>query len=679
MNRTVQQLPAAERAPSAAEKAMFEFAYRLATPLWVFDIDHSCILLANDAACAVWQAESESELQSRDLSEGMSSTVRNRLLQYQADFADGAVFSELWTVYPKDEPVSLDVQYSGFMRGAGSFAMLCEASLPTDVSPENIRSTEALLHTDVMISLYKRDGPPLYMNPAARTAVLSSDQTLADLFVDRRENDVLMFELDRKGEHNQVSKVYTDAGLRWHSLSAKLCADAATGEPAVLVTSNDVSDLKIARDKARYLAQRDQLTGCYNRTFLKQTVHDLAQFPPQRCALLFFDIDQFKQINDTYGHEMGDDVLRRIANRAQAALSKLDVLVRLGGDEFVILFRGFSEQSDLIAQVEQLLCDLRKPFQHNAIRLSPTVSMGLAFFKPGKHSLTSAMSQADIALYASKVEGRDRLTVFNEVLGAAAKARNQIELDLRAATQRDEFILYYQPRVDFVSKKIVSAEALVRWQHPTRGLVPPNDFIPVCEETGLIAQVGQIILERGLEQIESWNQSGIDIELSINISPLQFESSDLINTLARFAADPSFPAHRVELEVTENALIGNVEKIAEQLQDISDLGYRIAIDDFGVGYSNLSYVSAFPADCIKIDRSFISQLPGSGPVIGLILALARQIGARTVAEGVETPAQANWLADQACDQAQGFLFHRPMPLDDLKRVLKEDASDSQPS
>jgi len=264
-------------------------------------------------------------------------------------------------------------------------------------------------------------------------------------------------------------------------------------------------------------------------------------------------------------------------------------------------------------------------------------------------------------------------------LGAAAKARNQIELDLRAATQRDEFILYYQPRVDFVSKKIVSAEALVRWQHPTRGLVQPNDFIPVCEETGLIAQVGQIILERGLEQIESWNQSGIDIELSINISPLQFESSDLINTLARFAADPSFPAHRVELEVTENALIGNVEKIAEQLQDISDLGYRIAIDDFGVGYSNLSYVSAFPADCIKIDRSFISQLPGSGPVIGLILALARQIGARTVAEGVETPAQANWLADQACDQAQGFLFHRPMPLDDLKRVLKEDASDSQAS
>ena len=656
---------------------MFDFAYRLLTPIWLFDIDSSRILLANQAACEIWKTTNEADLQSRDLSAGMSATVRNRLLQYQADFEDGSTFNELWTVYPKGVPISLDVHFSGFLRETGRFAMLCEAKMPKDSTADNIRSTEALLHTDVMISLFERDGPPLYMNPAARNAVLSADQSLAEFFVDRRDHDMLMFELDRAGEHAQVSKVYTNAGLRWHHLSAKLCADAATGAPAVLLTANDVSDLKTARDKARYLAQRDQLTGCFNRTYLKQVVQDLAQFETQRCALLFFDVDRFKQINDTFGHEMGDCVLRRLASRAQASLSKQDLLVRLGGDEFVILYRGVTQKSALIGKVDHLLDDLRTPFRHNSIRMAPTVSMGLTFFRPGQQSLTSVMSEADVALYASKVDGRNRLTVFSDALGAAARARNQIELDLKRAIEADEFVLHFQPRVEFATQRIVSAEALVRWQHPTRGLVFPNDFIPVCEETGLIEKVGQMILARGLRQVAHWNRNGVDVDMSINISPLQFESADLIDTLAHFAADPCFPAHRVELEVTENALIGNIEKLAGQLREISELGYRIAIDDFGVGYSNLSYVSAFPVDCIKIDRSFISQLPASGPVIGLILALARQIGARTVAEGVETLDQAEWLAAQTCDEAQGFLFHRPMPLDDLKRLLAATAPEDR--
>ncbi|MGR3515128.1 MAG: putative bifunctional diguanylate cyclase/phosphodiesterase [Paracoccaceae bacterium] len=650
------------------DHAQFEFAYQMTTPIWVFDIDASRILFANASACRVWQAETEVELQARDLSQGMSSTVQKRLLQYQTDFAENETFNEIWTVYPNGEPVSLDVHYSGFRRDNGRFAMLCEAQLPKDTTPDNLRSAEALLHTDVMIALFHRDGQPLYLNPAARNAVLGADQGLGDLFVDRRDHTSLFFELDRCGEHSQVSKIYTNSGLRWYDITAKLCADAATGVPAVLVTASDVSDLKIARDQARFLAQRDQLTGCFNRNYLKQIVHDLARFTPQACALLFFDIDRFKQINDSFGHEMGDSVLKELATRAQDTLTKLDVLVRLGGDEFVVLYRDVEDETSLLSRAERLLEALRAPFQSTTVRLNPTVSIGLTFFQPGQQTLTSAMSEADIALYASKVDGRNRLTLFSDALGAAAKARNQIEVDLKSAIERGEFILHFQPRVDFATQKIVSAEALVRWEHPTRGQVPPNDFIPVCEETGLIEQVGQIILESGLEQMTTWQRSGLDLDLSINISPRQFESRELIETLGRFAADPNFPSHRVELEITENVLIGNVEQLAAQLQQISELGYRIAIDDFGVGYSNLSYVSTFPVNCIKIDRSFISQLPASGPVIGLILALARQIGARTVAEGVETEDQAAWLAAQTCDEAQGFWFHRPMPLDALEAM-----------
>lgn len=655
--------------PGDADRSAFEFAYRMVAPIWVFDVDRARILFANEAACAVWQASDERQLQGRDLALDMSATVKNRLRQYQIDFEEGASFNEMWTVYPKGEPISLEVNYTGYRLQSGRYAMLCEGRLTHDTTPENLRSTEALLHTDVMISLFERDGPTLYSNPAARSSALMADQKLSDVFVDRRDFDRMCFELDRSGSCKTVSKVYTETGLRWHDLSARACLDAVTGVPSILVTANDVTDLKVARDQARYLAHRDQLTGCFNRTYLKQVVNDLCHFQPQTCALLFFDVDRFKQINDRHGHELGDTVLKVLATRAQSVLSKLDILVRIGGDEFVILFKEAEDEALVLAKVDRLMKALREPIQEQSIRIAPTASLGLTFFKPGAQSLTTAMSEADIALYASKVDGRDRLTVFDEALGATAKARDQIELDLRAALERQEFVLHFQPRVDIASQRIISAEALVRWQHPERGLIFPGEFIPVCEETGLIRQLGQIVLERGLQQMATWVRNGLDIALSINISPLQFESPELIDTLGAFAAEPAFPAHRIELEVTENVLIGDMDKLAAQLREISSLGYRIAIDDFGVGYSNLSYVSTFPADCLKIDRSFISQLPHSGPVIRLILALAKQIGANTVAEGIETEEQAAWLADTACDEAQGYLFYRPLPLDDLMEVL----------
>lgn len=222
-----------------------------------------------ESATELWRAPSEADLQSSNLSEGMSSTIQKRLKQYQADFAEGARFSEIWTVYPKDRPISLSANFSGFRLADGRMAMLCETGLPDEDTPENIRSAEALLHTDVMISLFRREGKPLYMNPAARNTAMNAKQTFADVFVSDHDYNTMMFELDQKGEHSLVAKVYTSRGLRWHDLSAKLCADAATGQPAILVTCNDVTDLKDARDQARYLANRDQLTGCFNRSYLQ--------------------------------------------------------------------------------------------------------------------------------------------------------------------------------------------------------------------------------------------------------------------------------------------------------------------------------------------------------------------------------------------------------------------------
>ncbi len=649
----------------------FALARRLQTAIWVYDIDNARIASANAVACDLWQAENEEDLCARDMAKGMSTTVANRLKQYQSDFIErDASFNEMWTLYPNGQPTSTMVTFRGFPLPDGRMAMQCEAHGLAEDLPENLRSAEALLHTDVIIALFEKSGRPLYMNPAARNSAVSVSQALSEAFVHTEDYRELIENLEARSEHRMVAKVLSSMGERWFDISAKLCSDAVTGDPAILVTAIDVSELKTARDQARYLADRDQLTGCYNRAFLLRHMAALEKYKRERCALLYFDVDHFKQINDRLGHELGDVVLQQIASRAQNAIRKCDTVVRLGGDEFVILFEDIPSDKEFGPKIDELLELFSKPIQHEATRVSVTASMGVSTFLPMQEDATTVMRQADIALYASKQAGRNRVTFFSPQMGSEAQARDLIETELKRAVENREFILHYQPRVALALGRVVSAEALVRWQHPSRGLVMPGEFISICEQTGLIEDLGQLILEMGCKQAIEWHQSGVDLELSLNISPRQFDDKRLIQSLRTFSKHPSFPRGKIELEVTESVLIGDLGKIEQKLDAISKMGYRIAIDDFGTGYSNLSYISEFPLNCLKIDQSFISQLPKSGPIIGLILTLAQQIGATVVAEGVETQDQLNWLCDQNCDQVQGFYLSRPVALEHLEGVIE---------
>lgn len=643
---------------------------RLQTAIWIYDFENARILFANAAACELWQAESEEALRSRDLATDMSPTVQKRLKQYQADFIErDATFSEMWTLYPNGRPTSVMVIYRAYRLDDGRMAMQCEVVGSADDEPDNLRSAEALLHTDVMIALHDADGVPVYMNPAARNTATDAMQSIAEKFVDPADYDRLVEELELSGEHRMVSRVNTGAGPRWHDLTVKHCSDAVTGDPAVLVTAIDVSELKIARDKARYLADRDQLTGCYNRSYLQQHMANLAHYQTKTCALLCFDVDRFKQINDRLGHEMGDIVLKQIAARVNAAIRRSDTFVRLGGDEFVVVFEDIASEADLATKLEDLLQAVSKPISHDATRITATVSMGVSVFLPDTTNFTAIMREADIALYASKQAGRNRATFFSDEMGAMAKARDVVELELKRAIEDREFTLHFQPRVSLKTGQVVSAEALVRWQHPRRGLIMPADFIGVCEETGMIEDLGQMILEMACAKAIEWHKSGADVELSINISPRQFNDHRLLQSLDNFAQQPEFPRGKIELEITENVLIGDHDLIAEKLGKIAGMGYRIAIDDFGTGYSNLSYISRFPLNCLKIDQSFIAQFPKSGPVINLILTLAKQIGATIVAEGVETRDQLEWLCANDCDQAQGYFLSEPVESDRITRVI----------
>lgn len=638
----------------------FYLARQLDTPIWVFDIDNRHIIYANKSACALWSASSEEALCNRDLSTDMSVTVARRLRQYREDFIrSNQIFNEIWTLYPTNVPIITNVKFSGFKLADGRVAMLCEASEVTEVSAQNIRSCEALLHTDVMIALYEQDGSTLYMNPAARSSTVRPYQSLIESFVNLNIANDFLQKVRSEGECRTVAQITTTQGDQWHDLSAKSCRDAVTGTPSILLTSIDVTDLKEARDNARFLADRDQLTGCFNRSYLQRIVTKKSiEDGTEEYVFVYFDIDQFKQINDQFGHEAGDEVLRQIAFRVKNVIRPGDVIARIGGDEFGILMtdEGWSEGLDPL--IERIRAAISIPVYISSFRIDIAVSMGVTTFCIKTEEFSRVMSEADIALYSAKQTGKNKAVIFDHTLGNAARKRDQLEIELRLAIRRQEFILHYQPRVDTNSDRVVAAEALVRWAHPDRGLIYPDEFIPLCEENGMIEDLGELIVRMGLAQVIQWKDEGKNIRLSLNISPRQFKSNRLILLLEEFASKADFPAESIELEITENALIGDPDEIAQKLSIITEMGYSIAIDDFGRGYSNLFYISKFPIKCLKVDRAFISQIPASGPILELILSLGKQTDTIVVAEGVETAEQFEWLKARGCDQVQGFYFSK---------------------
>jgi EAL domain-containing protein (putative c-di-GMP-specific phosphodiesterase class I) len=271
------------------------------------------------------------------------------------------------------------------------------------------------------------------------------------------------------------------------------------------------------------------------------------------------------------------------------------------------------------------------------------------------------MKQADIALYHSKRAGRNRATVFGEALGAEVIERRWLQSAIKQAMKNDEFMLYYQPRLDSRRRQVLSVEALLRWKHPKRGFIPPNQFIPVCEDMGVIDELGAFVFQQACDQLGAWRRQGFHIDVSVNVSPKQFQNPNFVTLFEEMAAKIDFPTSCLELEITETSMIGDDAEVEEKIRRINELGFRLALDDFGTGFSNLVHISKFPLSCIKMDKSFVQKLPESGPLLKLILALANQIGATTVAEGVEDLAQFNWLDAYGCNQMQGFLFSEAVP------------------
>lgn len=667
----------ARPAAAIAELKAREVLERIQVPVWVFDIDRRRVHWANAAALKVWSAPSLEELCARDMGRDMSASVAARLAQYQADFiSHDALFNEQWTLYPGGKPVSLHVHYSGHRLPDGRMAMLCEGLPVQSPSPESLRSVEALLHTPMMIALYRLDGQPLYRNPAARASVRSLDEPLQERFADPAALGRLRHAIDAQGHATLTMAVRAANGERWHEVSAHRRLDAVTGEAALLVSEVDVTPLKQSEARALFLSEHDPLTGLPNRNLAQRHFHLLAE-QVQRCtearplqaAVILIDLDRFKDVNDSWGHAAGDELLVEVAQRLGASVRRGDMVARFGGDEFLILLSAPEVRSEIERIHPRLRAALAAPVEIGGVRTHVSATVGASVYPEDGEAFETLLQHADLAMYQGKAGGRDALSFYQRGLSDRLRARTQLEEELRQAIARREFIVYYQPRMGVQPGEVVGAEALVRWRHPQRGLVLPGEFIPLCEEVGLMRDLGRQVFEQAARQQAAWIAEGHRLKLSVNLSPREFEDPALLPDLERTLAATGCPPQAIELEITESMLIDEGDQPLRMLQGMRALGLSIALDDFGMGYSNLAYLQRFPFSTLKIDRSLVQAPPHERPLAEAIVALCRAMKLRPVAEGVENACQHQWLLAQGVRDFQGYLFARPMPVLEFEAML----------
>jgi diguanylate cyclase (GGDEF)-like protein len=437
-------------------------------------------------------------------------------------------------------------------------------------------------------------------------------------------------------------------------------------------------ELTRRQEELAFLATHDALTGLPNRTLILDRVEQMlvrSRRNQAPVAALFIDLDNFKGINDTLGHGAGDELLRAVAARLQGVVRDIDALGRLGGDEFVVVAEGMSLDAGPELIAERLLEALKQPFElqgPDSNRLLVTASVGIA--AGDRASAEELLRDADIAMYRAKWSGKNRYVVFEAGMQDAVQTRMELEMDLRDALEKDEFFLVYQPTFDLRTMSPTGMEALIRWRHPVRGIVQPDDFVPLLEEIGVIAEVGKWVLKEACRQGAAWRTAGYLVGMAVNVSALQIDTDEFVAEIEDALQSSGLEPSALTIEITETALMGNAEETAGRLEAVKRLGVRIAIDDFGTGYSSLAYLQRFPVDALKIDRSFISRLTHDEEgetLIRTLVQLGKSLSIETLAEGIEESSELSLLKEEQCDSGQGFLFARPLEVDACETFLSD--------
>ncbi len=486
------------------------------------------------------------------------------------------------------------------------------------------------------------------------------------------EEEVRSYQLETRYVHKEGQTV-------WALQSASLVRDD-DGRPRHLVLQvQDISDRKHAEEQIHHAAFHDSLTGLPNRTRLADrlslAVERSKRMRGHNFAVLFIDLDRFKVVNDSLGHDLGDRLLVELARRLEACVRKVDTVARLGGDEFAILLDGITGPDDASEIAARSLEAIARPFQLDGHEFHTTGSIGIAYSATGYDRYEDILRDADTAMYRAKANGKNRYEAFDATMHARAVEALRLENDLRSAIAAGEVRPHYQPIVALDSGEITGFEALARWHHPERGLISPADFIPLAEETGLIAPLGMSVLRQACDQLRAWDKEWPDgraLSVSVNVSAMQFRVATLAEEVREIIVEAGIAPAQLQLEITESALMGDAAAAVETLRQLKAIGVQLSIDDFGTGYSSLSYLHRLPFDTLKVDRSFVTRMSKdreSRGIVKTILTLAHELGKNVVAEGVETEAHRAALAGLGCEYAQGYLFSKPLDAEGAGRLL----------
>ncbi len=537
-----------------------------------------------------------------------------------------------------------------------------------------------------LIATIDKNGNFSYISPSFKTMLgyelIELDKTNLLGWVGEKDRDNLSFwifnTLSRKESSPQLELQLRTKNGEYLLVEAKISpiVDTTKSINKLVLVMRDITERKRTEETIYRLAYRDALTELPNRRYfmdyLRNEVKKAKQTKSQ-LAVMFLDVDRFKNINDSLGHEMGDIVLAETAKRIKANIRANDLVARLGGDEFTILLTNIVNKNEVEAVAERILNSFQQPLKTTKTYHLLSCSIGVAHFPSDGSSADELLKRADIALYQVKEQGRNGYLFFNQEMEASSLEKILLENELRKAWQQKQFYLDYQPKINIITGELVGMEALVRWDHPELGKIPPLKFIPIAEEIGLIVPLGEWILKEGCRQAVAWQKQGYpSLKLSINLSVTQFYQPDLVEIIAGTVEETGIEPHCLELEVTESAFV-NLEKAVMIMKEIRELGVQTSIDDFGTGYSSLSYIKELPIDTLKIDASFVQdvhQNKESQAIVRAILSIAQMLKLNVIAEGVESNEQMEVLSKDGCIHGQGFLFSRPLSTKDFESYLK---------
>lgn len=572
------------------------------------------------------------------------------------------------------------------LQGALRLSNLLSATLDLEslAASFQLKST-ALESTSNAVAITERNGEILWINPAYTKL---TGYTLEELrehslhLLDANACDLTtsqpIWQQISRGEawKGELQNRRKDGSIYFEEMTITPVLDQQGQVAHFISMKQDITDRKVSEEQLNYLAHYDTLTDLPNRVMFRDHLSEsitLAEDEEKMLALLFLDLDRFKSINDTLGHDIGDLLLQEAAKRIANCVRKQDIVSRISGDEFTVILSGIDNKYEVKRIAQQLSNAIAQPMVFDGYELFISTSIGISLYPADGSEPETLIKNADIAMVHAKGQGHDKVRFYTPNMNSAS--RLDLESYLRRALEKEEMMLHYQPKVDIRTGEMIGMEALLRWIHPVMGFVPPDVFIPIAEDIGMIGPIGEWVLRTACQQNKAWQDAGYPpLTMAVNLSVSQFNYSNIVEKVKSVLAETELEARWLELEITESIIIQNTEKVIETLLELKQIGIQISVDDFGTGYSSLRYLQMLPIDMLKIDRSFVRDIEKEDDEAAIpraIISMAHSLNLRVIAEGVETREQLNCLRMHECDAMQGYLFSRPLPVEQFEKLLAE--------